>query len=98
MLASGGVPLSYFNYGKDIQMEDSEQKLRALIAKHLDIDVSKIVDDARMIDDLGADSLDTVELIMEIEEKYGLEISDQDALRLVTVGDCIKYVQENATC
>lgn len=76
-------------------MEYSEQKLRELIAKHLGVDVSKVVDEARMIDDLGADSLDTVELVMEIEETYGIEISDQDALKLITVGDCIKYVKDN---
>lgn len=76
-------------------MEYSEQKLRELIAKRLGIDVSKVVDEARMIDDLGADSLDTVELVMEIEETYGIEISDQDALKLITVGDCIKYVKDN---
>ena len=75
-------------------MEYSEQqKLRELIAKHVGVDVSTVVDEARMIDDLGADSLDTVELVMEIEETYGLEISDQDALKLITVGDCINYVQ-----
>ena len=77
-------------------MEDSEQKLRELIAKHLKVDVSRIVDEARLVDDLGADSLDTVETVMEIEEKYGVEISDQDALKLVTVGDCINYVKANS--
>jgi len=77
-------------------MEGSDQKLRELIAKHLGVDIEKVVDEARMIDDLGADSLDTVELVMEIEEAYGIEISDQDALKLITVGDCIKYVKENS--
>lgn len=76
-------------------MENIEQKVRETIAKRLDVDVSKVVDDARIIDDLGADSLDTVELVMEFEEVYGVEISDQDALKLITVGDCVKYVKDN---
>lgn len=76
-------------------MENIEQKVRETIAKRLDVDISKVVDDARIIDDLGADSLDTVELVMEFEEVYGVEISDQDALKLITVGDCVKYVKDN---
>lgn len=80
---------------RGVQMENIEQKVRETIAKRLDVDVSKVVDDARIIDDLGADSLDTVELVMEFEEVYGVEISDQDALKLITVGDCVKYVKDN---
>ena len=84
---------------KENRMENIETELKNLMAKHLRCEVEKLNDEADIISDLGADSLDTVEMVMEIEEKYGLEISDSDAAsKMKTVGDVIKYVKEHAKC
>ena len=78
-------------------MENIETELKNIMAKHIGCDVSKLTDNADIINDLGADSLDTVELVMELEEKYGIEISDSDAAeKMKTVGDVIQYVKEHA--
>ena len=71
-------------------------KVRKIIADHLDIDESKIKDNANFIDDLGADSLDTVELVMAFEEEFGSEISDSEAEKILTVGDAIKFIESKA--
>jgi acyl carrier protein len=63
-----------------------------IIATHLDIDIAKVTDDAHLIDDLGADSLHTVELIIEFETQFNLDISDDDAEELVTVGKIKEYI------
>ena len=68
-------------------------KVRKIIAEHLGIDESKIKDNANFIDDLGADSLDTVELVMAFEEEFGSEISDSEAEKILTVGDAIKFIE-----
>ena len=67
-------------------------KIREMIADNLGIPVSKVIDTASFIDDLGADSLDTVELVMRFEEEYQIMISDEDAEKMITVGDAIKYI------
>ena len=67
-----------------------------MIARKLKIDVSEVTDDKHLIDDLGADSLDTVELIMELETDYDIEIADEDAETLVTVGAIKQYVEDNS--
>ena len=67
-----------------------------LIADHLKVDVSNVTDDKHIIDDLGADSLDTVELVMALEEEFELEIADDDADSLVTVGAIKQYIEDNS--
>ncbi|MBP8625715.1 MAG: acyl carrier protein [Syntrophorhabdaceae bacterium] len=70
------------------------EKIKELIIKQLDSKESEVVPEAKFIDDLGADSLDIVELIMALEDEYGIEIPDEDAEKMETVGDAIRYVEE----
>ena len=75
-------------------MSEVADKVKKIIAEHLGIDdMSKITDDAKFIDDLGADSLDTVELVMAFEEKFGIEIPDDAAETIQTVQNAIDYIQ-----
>ena len=69
--------------------------IEKIIAEHLDIDISEVTDEKHLIDDLGADSLHTVELIMEFENEFDIEIQDDDAETLVTVGKIKEYISEN---
>ena len=75
-------------------MADVEAKVKDLIAEQLNIDVEEVKPEASFIDDLGADSLDTVELIMAFEEEFEIEIPDEEAEKIKTVGDAIKHIQE----
>ncbi len=68
--------------------------VKAIIAEQLGVKVEEVTDSASFIDDLGADSLDTVELVMALEEKFGVEIPDEDAEKMTTVGEAIKYLGE----
>ncbi|MDB0036046.1 acyl carrier protein [Pelagibacteraceae bacterium] len=77
-------------------MSEVGDKIKKIIVDHLGVDVEKVTDEASFIDDLGADSLDTVELVMAFEEEFGAEISDSEAEKILTVGDAIKFV-ENST-
>jgi len=72
-------------------------KVREIIAEQLGVKKEEATDDAKFIDDLGADSLDTVELVMALEEEFGIEIPDEDAEKMVTVGEAIKYIEQKAT-
>lgn len=73
-----------------------EQRVNEIVMKVLDIkDTSKVTKEARFIDDLGADSLDTVDIIMEFEEAFNIEIPDDDAAKIVTVGDAIHHIKEH---
>jgi acyl carrier protein len=74
-------------------MSDIEERLRKIIAEQLMVDEDEITPDASFVDTLGADSLDTVEMIMEIEDEFGIEIPDEDAEKLTTVGEAIEYVK-----
>ena len=67
-----------------------------IIADHLKVDISEVTDDKHIIDDLGGDSLNTVELVLEFETEYGISIPDEDAESLVTVGAIKQYISENA--
>ena len=73
--------------------QDISVKVRKIVADHLGIEESKVVEDSSFIDDLGADSLDTVELVMAFEEEFGAEISDSEAEKILTVGDAIKFIE-----
>ena len=73
--------------------EDISNKVKKIVADHLGIDEAKVQDDSSFIDDLGADSLDTVELVMAFEEEFGSEISDGEAEKILTVGDAIKFIE-----
>ena len=70
--------------------------IEKIIADHLGLDLSEVTDDKHLIDDLGADSLHTVELIMEFENQFDIEIPDEDAESLDTVGKIKEYIEENA--
>lgn len=70
--------------------------IEKIIAEHLGLDLSEVTDDKHIIDDLGADSLHTVELIMEFENQFDIQISDEDAESLDTVGKIKEYIEENA--
>ena len=72
-----------------------EEKVRKIIANKLGINIDIITPDSSFIDDLGADSLDTLELIMELEEAFQIEIQDEDAEKMKTVGDVFKYLESN---
>jgi acyl carrier protein len=75
-------------------MSDVADRVKKIVVEHLGVEADKVVDNANFIDDLGADSLDTVELVMAFEEEFGIEIPDEDAETLQTVGDAIKYLNQ----
>ncbi len=78
-------------------MADSvEGKVKEIIINELGVEAEKVTSEASFVEDLGADSLDTVELVMAFEEEFGIDIPDEDAEQMRTVGDAIKYLQENA--
>ena len=76
--------------------DDISSKVKKIVADHLGIDEAKVNDDSSFIDDLGADSLDTVELVMAFEEEFGSEISDREAENILTVGDAIKFIESKS--
>ena len=71
------------------------EKVKDIIAEELGVDREEVTDNARFIDDLGADSLDTVELVMRFEEEFGIEIPDEDAEKIQSVRDAINYIDEH---
>ena len=75
---------------------EMESRLKGIIVDQLNVDEAKVVASARFTDDLGADSLDLVELIMSLEEEFGIEIPDEDAEKLLSVGDAISYIDAHA--
>ncbi|MCK4461619.1 MAG: acyl carrier protein [candidate division Zixibacteria bacterium] len=73
-----------------------EEKVKELIVEQLGVEAGQVTDRAKFVEDLGADSLDTVELVMALEEEFSIEIPDEDAENITSVGDAIKYVNEHA--
>jgi acyl carrier protein len=74
-------------------MSDVFDRVKSIVVKHLEADPAKVVEKASFIDDLGADSLDNVELVMAFEEEFGIEIPDDAAEHIQTVGDAVKFIQ-----
>ena len=72
-----------------------EERIRTIIATELGVKPEQITPEAKFIEDLGADSLDTVELVMALEEEFGNEIPDEDAEKLISVGDVIRFIEES---
>ena len=75
-------------------MSDIAERIKKIVIEHLDVEADKVTESASFIDDLGADSLDNVELVMAFEEEFGVEIPDDAAETIQTVGDAIKFVSE----
>ena len=75
--------------------EEIFEKIKNIIIEQLQVSETTVTEEASFIDDLGADSLDLVELIMALEEEFGIEIPDADAEKVVTVGDVVSYIKEN---
>ena len=76
-------------------MSETADRVKKIVVEHLGVEPDKVTEDASFIDDLGADSLDIVELVMAFEEEFDLEIPDEDAEKITTVGDAISYIKEN---
>lgn len=72
------------------------EKMKEIVAEQLGVDADEVTDEASFIDDLGADSLDTVELVMALEEEFGVEIPDEDAEKIATVKDAIAYIESHS--
>ncbi|MAF97178.1 MAG: acyl carrier protein [Micavibrio sp.] len=77
-------------------MSDVADRVKKIVVEHLSVDENKVSEGASFIDDLGADSLDTVELVMAFEEEFNVEIPDDAAENIQTVGDAVKFIEENA--
>jgi acyl carrier protein len=77
-------------------MSDTAERVKKIVVEHLNVDADKVTDTASFIEDLGADSLDTVELVMAFEEEFGCEIPDDAAETILTVGDATKFLEKNA--
>jgi acyl carrier protein len=78
-------------------MSDVAERVKKIVVEHLGVEESKVSEAASFIDDLGADSLDTVELVMAFEEEFDVEIPDDAAENIQTVGDAVKFIEENAS-
>ena len=77
-------------------MSDIAERVKKIVVEHLGVDPEKVVESANFIDDLGADSLDTVELVMAFEEEFNVEIPDDAAETIQTVGDAVKFLEKNS--
>jgi acyl carrier protein len=75
-------------------MSDIAERVKKIVVEHLGVEPDKVTEQASFIEDLGADSLDTVELVMAFEEEFGIEIPDDAAESIVTVGDAVKYIDK----
>ena len=76
---------------------DIAQKVKEIVAQQLDVDIAEVKDEAQFIEDLGADSLAIVELVLAFEEQFEIDIPDEDTEKIRTVGDAVSYIQERAS-
>ena len=76
-------------------MSETNDKIKKIVAEHLGVDEGKVTDTSAFVDDLGADSLDQVELVMAFEEEFGIEIPDDAAEKIITVNDAVAFVESN---
>jgi acyl carrier protein len=77
-------------------MSNVADRVKEIVVEHLGVDSAKVTENASFVDDLGADSLDTVELVMKFEEEFGCEIPDDAASKIMTIKDAISYIEANA--
>jgi len=84
-------------YAKEHEMSDVNERVKKIVVNYLNVEEDKVVEKASFIDDLGADSLDTVELVMAFEEEFGVEIPDDAAEKIQTVGDAVDFIKANAS-
>jgi acyl carrier protein len=89
----GLVETAEFHIRRGARMSETETQVKEIIARELGVEQEKVTDEASFVEDLGADSLDTVELVMAFEEEFGIEIPDEDAEQMQTVGQAIAYMQ-----
>jgi len=90
---AGPTPKMAERMGTRVDNSEVFEKVKSIIVEVLGVDADEITPEASFLDDLGADSLDIVELVMAIEDKFGLEIPDEDAEKIATVGDAVRYIQ-----
>ena len=81
---------------RKLNMSDVAERVKKIVVEHLGVEPDKVTEDASFIDDLGADSLDTVELVMAFEEEFGIEIPDDAAETIQTVGDAVNFIKKSA--
>lgn len=96
-LRKGTVPLTRIvdqQQKAEQVMSDINERVKKIVVEHLGVDAAKVTDNASFIDDLGADSLDTVELVMAFEEEFSVEIPDDAAEKIITVKDAIDYINQ----
>ena len=91
-----GVSVKNLSFEEGAIMSDIADRVKNIVVEHLGVDADKVVDGASFIDDLGADSLDTVELVMAFEEEFAVEIPDDAAERILTVKDAVSFLEESA--
>jgi acyl carrier protein len=89
-----GIPDKEKTKVEESDMSDIAERVKKIVIDHLGVDAEKVTEGASFIDDLGADSLDTVELVMAFEEEFGVEIPDDAADSILTVGDAVKFIEK----